>query len=64
MGQFLGFSDKHYSLVSTVRHLITGCISPQFHLVFGDLFETVNCTKDDESVFNTICNDIFKLNRD
>ena len=47
MGQFLGFSDDHSSLVANVNNLITGYISPQFHLVFDDLFETVICTKDD-----------------
>ena len=44
--------------------LHTGYISPQFHLVFDDLFETVIRTKDDEGVFNAIFNDLLKLNRD
>ena len=47
-----------------VCNLSTGYISPQLHLVFDDLFETVIITKDDESVFNAICNDLFELNRD
>ena len=47
-----------------VCNLSTGYISPQLHLVFDDLFETVINTKDDESVFNAICNDLFELNRD
>ena len=64
MGKFWGFSDKHYYLVVNIFHLITGYISPWFHLVFNDLFETVICTRDGESVFNAICNDIFELNRD
>ena len=46
------------------RNFSTGYISPQLHLVFDDLFETVINTKDDESVFNAICNDLFELNRD
>jgi hypothetical protein len=29
-GQFLGFSDKHSSLVATVCHLTTGFVSPHF----------------------------------
>jgi hypothetical protein len=41
MGQFIGFSDEHSSLVANVRHLTIHFISPQFHLVFDDLFETV-----------------------
>ena len=64
MGQFLGFSDEHYSLVENVSNLSTGYISPQFHLVFDDLFETVICAKYYESIFSAICNDIFELNRD
>jgi hypothetical protein len=34
LGHFLGYSDKHSSLVANVQHLKTGFISPQFHVVF------------------------------
>ena len=54
MGQFLGFSDEHSYLVENVHNLSTGYISPQFHLVFDDLFETAIRTKDDDHVFNKI----------
>ena len=64
MGHFLGFSDDHSSLVKNVRNLSTGYISPQFHLVFDDLFETFICTKDDDNGFNKIYNDLFDSNRD
>ena len=50
MGQFLGFSDEHYSLVENVLNLSTGNIPPQFHLVFDNLFETVIHTKYDDNV--------------
>ena len=50
--------------MSTVSHLSTGYISPQFHLVFNNLFETDIHTRDDGSVFNAICNDLFELHRD
>ena len=40
----------------------TGYISPQFNLVFDDLFEMVIHTKDDDIVLNAICNDLFELN--
>ena len=63
MGQFWGFSDEHSSLVENVYNLSTGYISPLFHLVFDDLFETVICTKDYENVFNQNFNDLFGLNR-
>ena len=64
MVQCLGFSSEHSSVVANVRDLSTGYIPPQFHLVSGDLFETVICNKDDENVFNSICNYMFDLNRD
>ena len=62
MGKYLGSSDEHSSLVANVLNLSSGYISPRFQFVFDDLFETVIHTKDDESVFNDICNDLFELN--
>ena len=64
MGKTFGFSDEHYFLVENVHNLSTGYILPQFHLVFDDLSETVICTRDNDSVFNAICNDRFELTRD
>jgi hypothetical protein len=63
MVQFVGFSDEHSSLVANVRHLSTNFISSQFHVVFDDLFETVNRTGVDEPVVESICQDFFQLNR-
>ena len=51
MDQFLWFSDDHSSLVENFRNLSTVYISPQFHLVFYDLFETVISTIDDDIFF-------------
>ena len=45
MGQVFGFSGEHSSPVSNVSNLSTEYISPQFHLVFDELFETVIRTK-------------------
>jgi hypothetical protein len=64
MGQFVGFSDEHSSLVANVRHLTTNFISPQFHLVFDDLFETVNIIGIDDLVVESICNELFQLIRE
>ena len=47
LGQFLGNSTSHSTTVGLVRNLTTGKISPQFHLVFDDLFETVSTTFQD-----------------
>ena len=50
--------------MANVCHLSTVYISSRFHLVFDDLFDTVIRSRDYESVFNAIFNDIFELNRD
>ncbi len=62
LGQFVGFLDEHSSMVAYVGHLTTGYISPQFHVVFDDLFETVNCTGVDDRVVESICNGLFQRN--
>jgi hypothetical protein len=62
VGQFLGFLDKHSSLVANVGHLSTGYMSPQFHVVFDDLFETVIRNGDNDAVINSICDGLFNWN--
>ena len=42
----------------------TNYISPQFHVVFDDLFETVNRTGVDGPIIESICKDLFRLNRE
>ena len=42
-----------------VLNLRTGYISPQYHLVFDDLFETTVYTGDNDPVVNNTCNDNF-----
>lgn len=41
LGQFLGFSDEHSSLVGRIRNLATNYVSPQYHVVYDDLFQTI-----------------------
>ncbi len=60
--QFLGYLDKHSSLVVNVRHLLTGYVSPQLHVLFDDLFETVVCYGDNDAVINSICDGLFERN--
>ena len=64
MGQFLGFSDDHSSLVAHVRNLRTSYISPQFHVVFDDLFQTVFSLGYNNIVVDAICNQLFENNWD
>ncbi len=40
-GMFVGFSALHSSLVPLILNVSTGKITPQFHVVFDDKFQTV-----------------------
>ena len=64
LGQFLGFSEGHSTLVANVRNLRNGYISPQYHLAFDDLFETTVRQGDNDPIIDTICNDLFDSSRD
>ena len=50
-GQFLGFSKDHSSKIGMFRNLQTGSISPQFHVVFDELFTTVNSVEEDDNTW-------------
>ncbi len=39
-------------------------MSPQFHVVFDDLFETVICNGDNDDVINSICDGLLNRNRE
>jgi hypothetical protein len=58
----MGFSNEHSSLVANVRNLSTGFVSPQYHVVFGDLFQTVFSSGDNDAVIDEICNNLFEFN--
>ena len=58
------FSDEHSTLVATVRNLKIGYISPQYHIVFDDLFETKFHRGQNNPVIDQICNDLFDYIRD
>jgi hypothetical protein len=40
-GQFLGVSSQHSSLIGRILNIRTGHVSPQYHVVYDDLFSTV-----------------------
>ena len=40
-GQYLGLAPDHASTVGRIRNLLTGHVSPQFHVVHDDWFTTV-----------------------
>ena len=47
--------------MTNVQHLSTNFSSHQFHVVFGDLFETVNSNGVDEPIIESIWQDLFRL---
>ena len=64
LGQFLSFSEENSAVVAIVRHLRTGYILPQYHLVFDDLFDTAVSLGYNDPVNDNICNDLFDSSRD
>jgi hypothetical protein len=64
MGQFLGFSNEHSSTVALVRNLHTGYVSPQYHVVFDDRFETVVSDGKTSEELDKICKELFVNSRD
>lgn len=64
MGQFLGFSKEHSSTVALVRNLHTGYVSPQYHVVFDDNFQTVFHDGKTSEELDKICDELFVNSRD
>jgi hypothetical protein len=64
LGQFLGFSEQHSSLVALIRNLDTGFVSPQYHVVFDDRFETVFSSGKDDEAIDRLCSELFEDSRD
>ena len=64
LGQFVGFSEEHSSLVALVRNLLTGKISPQYHVVFDDAFQTVFGVDSDPEVVTKIDEEIWENGHD
>ena len=50
--------DEHSSLVANVWHLKTGCVIPQYHVVFDDLFETVFSSGANNALIDSICENL------
>ena len=56
-GVYLGHSPTHAGNVALVLNLITGHVSPQYHVVFDDEFTTVNYLNSTESppLWSNLC---------
>ena len=60
MGQFLGFSDEHSTLVAMFINLATNFVIPKFHVVFDEKFSTIqNNTRLEETSVEAIFDDLF-----
>ena len=64
MGQFLGYSRIHSSTVALVRNLHTGHVSPQYHVIFDDKFETVFNDGKTKEELDRICEELFAGNKE
>jgi hypothetical protein len=64
MGMFLGFSHEHSSLVPLVLNLSTGHVSPQYHVIFDDNFETVPSLNSNASDIDDKFATLFKSSRE
>ena len=64
MGQFLGFSCQHSSMVAMVRNLHTCFVSPQYHVVFDDCFQTVFHDGKSSEALDLICDELFASSRE
>jgi hypothetical protein len=62
LGQFLGYSDEHSSLVANTRHLKMGYVSPQYHVLFDDLFKTVFSSGADDALVDSVCKNLYGTN--
>ncbi|KAL7477028.1 hypothetical protein ACHAW6_002846 [Cyclotella cf. meneghiniana] len=62
IGQFLGFSCEHSSMVAMVRNLHTGFVSPQHHVVVDDNFQTFFNDGKTLEDFDKICRRLFVEN--
>jgi hypothetical protein len=57
-GQYLGISTRHSSTIGRIRNIVTGHVSPQFHVVYDPFFTTVPTAGDPELV------DVDRINLD
>ena len=48
---FLGFSPNHASSIAYILNTQTGTVSPQFHVIYDDTFETARRDKHFESLW-------------
>ena len=59
VGTVCGFLRQHSSTVALVHNLHTGYISPQYHVIFDDKFETVFSGEKFEEEMDKICQKLF-----
>ena len=50
--------------MANVRNIRTSYVSPQFHVIFDDLFQTIFSLDDNDMIVDAICNQLFESNWD
>jgi len=61
LGMYLGISPGHSTTVGRVLNIDTGYVLPQYHLVFDELYHTVNGELSDESFDADLWNTLLTL---
>ena len=64
LGHFLGFLEHHSSLTANSHHIKIGHISPQYQVVFDDLFETMYSTGENDPIVDAIWKNLFDHKHD
>ena len=63
LGQYLGKSTKYASSVGLIRNLRTRCISPQYHVIYDNSFNTMmGGDEDNDAVADHICSNLVTNN--
>lgn len=62
-GKFLGFSKEHATNVGLILNLRTGSVSPQYHVAYDELFQTVTNTADNNPPLDEILWDHLVTNK-
>ena len=60
-GVYLGMSPQHATSVGRILNLKTGAISPQYHVVYDELFSTVFGARSDNTFDDTMWSNLIQL---
>ena len=61
-GQFMGMSEDHACTIGLIRNLQSGYISPQFHVVYDELFQTI--ARSDNAIDRNLWLELIRTSRE